>query len=93
MSDNIQLLKDQIDNNVLLTIHCGIIIEKEDKILLQRKAGETNWHIPGGTMILGEKYQETAVRGVLEETALTVENMQLFGIHSGRECFVTYKNG
>ncbi|MGM9928062.1 MAG: NUDIX domain-containing protein [Bacillus sp. (in: firmicutes)] len=85
--------KDQIDNQALITISCGIIIEKEDKILLQRRADETNWRIPGGIMELGEKYQEAAIRGVFEETALTIENMQLFGMHSGRDCFVTYKNG
>lgn len=79
--------------NQLLTISCGVIIEKENKILLQRPAGETNWCLPGGLMKIGEKYEEAAKRNVLEQTALTIESMQLFGMQSGRDCFVTYKNG
>ena len=93
MDETIRSMKNQIDSNVSLTISCGIIIEKDGKILLQRAAGETNWCIPCGTMKLGEKYQEAAIRSVYEETALTVETMQLFGMQSGRDCFVTSKNG
>lgn len=82
------------DNQSLsLTISCGVIIEKEQKILLQRPAGETYWCIPGGLMELGEKYEETARRCILEQTTLSIESMQLFGMHSGRDCFVTHKNG
>jgi len=82
-----------LDNHSYITINCGIIIEKENKILLQRPAGENNWCIPGTMMKQGEKYEEAAKRGVYEETALTVETMHLFGMHSGRDCIVTYKNG
>ena len=87
MSDNHSL------QNQILTISCGVIIEKENKILLQRPAGETNWCLPGGIMEIGEKYEEAAKRNVLEQTALTIESMKLFGMQSGRDCFVTYKNG
>ena len=55
MDETIRSRKNQIDSNVSLTISCGIIIEKDGKILLQRAAGETNWCIPCGTMKLGEK--------------------------------------
>ncbi|WP_052343750.1 NUDIX domain-containing protein [Bacillus massiliigorillae] len=80
-------------NKEHINIKCGIIIEKEDKILLQRNPGENYWSLPGGMMQLGEKYEETAIRGVLEETALTIETVQLFGMLSGRDCFVTNKFG
>lgn len=92
MSDN-HSSHDQVDRPLSLTISCGVIIEKDHKILLQRPAGENYWCIPGGIMVLGEKYEEAAKRGVLEQTALTIETMQLFGMQSGRDCFVTYKNG
>ncbi|MGM9922790.1 MAG: NUDIX domain-containing protein [Bacillus sp. (in: firmicutes)] len=92
MLTNAALKKDQI-NELPLMISCGIIIEKEDKILLQRRAGENHWCIPGGIMQIGEKYHQAAARGVLEETDLTVETMQLFGMQSGRDCFVTNKFG
>ena len=40
MDETIRSKKNQIDSNVSLTISCGIIIEKDGKILLQRGAGE-----------------------------------------------------
>lgn len=80
-----------IDNPI--QIRCGMIIEKEDKILLQRSPGENHWSLPGGIMKIGEKYVDAAIRGVLEETALTVEEPEFFGILSGRDCFVTNKFG
>ena len=76
-----------------IQIKCGMIIEKDDKLLLQRSPGENHWSLPGGLMRMGEKYEDAAIRGVLEETALTVERPQLFGMLSGRDCYVTNKFG
>ena len=87
MAKEVSLLTDPIH------IRCGMIIEKEDKILLQRSPGENHWSLPGGMMQIGEKYKDAAIRGVLEETALTVEEPEFFGILSGRDCFVTNKFG
>ncbi|MBA2871583.1 ADP-ribose pyrophosphatase YjhB (NUDIX family) [Anoxybacillus calidus] len=44
-------------------------------------------------MEIGETFEETAKREVLEETGLQVKEIQLFGIYSGETCFVTYPNG
>ena len=82
-----------LNHHPSLTVNCSLIIEKEGKILLQRPAGETYWCIPGGIMNPGEKYEETVKRCVFEETALSVETIELFGMHSGRDCLVTYKSG
>lgn len=87
MLNQTSLVRDQI------YIRCGIIIEKDDKILLQRSPGENHWSIPGGMIRHGEKYEEAAIRSVLEETALTIKEIQLFGLLSGRDCFVTNKFG
>ncbi|WP_050615059.1 NUDIX domain-containing protein [Bacillus testis] len=76
-----------------INIRCGIIIEKDDKILLQRNPGDNHWSLPGGMLQLGEKYEEAAIRGVMEETALKVDSLQFFGMLSGRDCFVTNKFG
>lgn len=76
-----------------INIRCGMIIEKDEKILLQRNPGENHWSLPGGMLQIGERYENAAIRGVLEETALTVENPKFFGMLSGRDCFVTNKFG
>ena len=76
-----------------LHIKCGILVEKEDKLLLQRNPGESFWSLPGAMLHVGEKYEEAARRGLLKDTALSVESMELFGMISGRDCFVTTKFG
>jgi len=89
----IRRMRELIGNETLLTIGCGVIIEKDGQILLQHRTDEDNWCIPGGIMEIGETFIETAEREVLEETGLQVKELQFFGIYSGEECFATYPNG
>jgi ADP-ribose pyrophosphatase YjhB (NUDIX family) len=91
--DYIKTMRGLIGSEPLLTVGCGVIITKEDKILLQHRMDEDNWCIPGGVMEIGETFEETAIRETLEETGLVVKNLQLFGLYSGESCFVTYPNG
>lgn len=81
-----------IGNETLLTVGCGVIIEDNEKILLQRRVDEDNWCIPGGVMELGETFEEAAKRETLEETGLDVSGLVLFGIYSGEKCYVQYPN-
>ncbi|KKI91383.1 NUDIX hydrolase [Bacillus sp. SA1-12] len=82
-----------IGHETLLTVGCGIIIEDNERILLQHRTDEDNWCIPGGLMEIGETFEETAKREAFEETALRVKDLELFGIYSGEKCFVQYPNG
>lgn len=61
----------------------GTVVFKDEKILLiQRnkppKAEE--WSIPGGAQNLGEKMVDAAAREVLEETNITIENIELLKV-------------
>lgn len=91
--DYIKTMRQMIGKESLLTVGCGVIMTKEDKILLQHRTDEDNWCIPGGVMELGETFEETAIRETYEETGLIVEELQLFGLYSGESCYVTYPNG
>lgn len=83
-----------IGQETLLTVGCGaIIVDKEDRILLQRRRDFGDWCIPGGTMELGETFVETMTREVYEETNLKVQEPRLFGIYSGEKCYAEYPNG
>ncbi|MDX8342257.1 NUDIX hydrolase [Rossellomorea sp. YZS02] len=86
-------MRKYIGNETLLTVGCGIIIEENEQILLQHRIDEDNWCIPGGIMEIGETFEETARRESLEETGLTISDIELFGIYSGEKCFVQYPNG
>ncbi|WP_342598871.1 NUDIX domain-containing protein [Psychrobacillus sp. FSL H8-0483] len=89
----IQTIRKLIGNEMLMTVGCGIILEQENKILLQHRTDRDVWGIPGGVMEPGETFLETAVRETFEETGLKVEQLQLFGLYSGEEGFAEYQNG
>lgn len=89
----IQTIRKLIGNEMLMTVGCGIIIEQENQILLQHRKDRDVWGIPGGVMEPGETFLETAVRETFEETGLTAEQLELFGLYSGDEGFSEYQNG
>jgi ADP-ribose pyrophosphatase YjhB (NUDIX family) len=86
-------MRKLIGNETLLTVGCGVIIEDDDRILLQHRTDADNWCIPGGVMEIGESFEQTAIRETLEETGLDVQNIELFGIYSGEKGFAEYSNG
>ncbi|MCJ1907514.1 NUDIX hydrolase [Planococcus ruber] len=89
----IQEMRKVIGTKMLMTVGCGIIIERNGQILLQHRKDDDVWGIPGGVMEPGETFEETAVRETLEETGLKVEDLKLFGLYSGEEGFAEYANG
>lgn len=94
MSDYIQTMRNLIGHQTLLTVGCGAIIEDEKgRILLQQRTDRSEWGIPGGLLELGETFEETVTREVSEETGLTLEDLNLFGIYSGKKGFAEYENG
>ncbi|WP_047985988.1 NUDIX hydrolase [Ornithinibacillus californiensis] len=71
-----------------------IITDKLGRILLQqRKFPHGVWGIPGGLMELGESTEEVARREVKEETGLTIGNLHLINVYSGKEHFIVAENG
>lgn len=95
MGDNMNYISEMrkfIGNETLLTVGCGVIIEENERILLQHRTDEDNWCIPGGVMEIGETFEITAKRETFEETGLIVTGLELFGLYSGEKCFVQYPN-
>ena len=67
----------QTHNKPILGVSCLLLCE--DKALLVQRAKQPAkglWSLPGGKVELGEKLEVAAHRELLEETALTVENLQ-----------------
>jgi ADP-ribose pyrophosphatase YjhB (NUDIX family) len=94
MNDYIKSMRNLIGHETLLTVGCGaIIVDKFGRILLQRRTDLDIWGIPGGILELGETFEETVRREVREETNLTIQNVNLFGIYSGKNGFAKYGNG
>ncbi len=73
----------------------AIIINEKGQILLQSRADRNRWGLPGGCQELGERFQDTVIREVKEETDLDVkeEDLQLIDIVSGASRRNDYPNG
>ncbi len=73
----------------------AIIVNDKGKILLQSRTDNERWGLPGGCQELGERFEETIIREVKEETNLdiTEENLELIGIVSGNTRRKSYPNG
>lgn len=95
MNDYIKTMRSLIGQETLLTVGCGAMIEDTaGRILLQRKRDLGTWGLPGGLMEIGETFEETVKREVLEETNLIIlQPLRLFGIYSGKDGFAQYANG
>jgi ADP-ribose pyrophosphatase YjhB (NUDIX family) len=93
MNDYIKTMRKMIGSELLLTVGCGVIIEKENQILLQHRTDADVWCIPGGVLELGEQVEDAARREVEEETGLTLGKIDFFGLYSGKKGFAQYANG
>lgn len=61
----------------------GVVVIKEDKVLLIRRGNEPNkgkWSIPGGGQELGETLKETAKREIREETGIEIKELKLLDV-------------
>lgn len=73
----------------------AIIVNSEGQILLQSRADRDKWGLPGWCQELGERFQDTVLREVKEETNLDVkeEDLELIDIVSGASRRNDYPNG
>jgi len=70
-----------------------IVRNKNHEILLQLRTDTGNWGLPGGAMELGETFEETARRELLEETGLTANHLTLIDVLSGKDMYYKYPHG
>lgn len=73
----------------------AIIVNEQGQILLQSRADRDKWGLPGGCQELGERFQDTIIREVKEETNLDIneEDLELIDIVSGTSRRNNYPNG
>lgn len=85
-------------NHKFLLIQDGasaIILNNKKQILLQKRMDNDKWGLPGGCQEIGERFEETIIREIKEETNLDVkeEDLKLITIVSGNSRRRQYPNG
>ncbi|MGG3653536.1 NUDIX hydrolase [Bacillus pseudomycoides] len=72
---------------------CVLVIDHEQRILLQLRKDNGCWGLIGGSMELGETLEQVAHRELFEETGLTAENLKLIHTYSGEAFYYQYPHG
>lgn len=94
MSNYIMDLRSIVGHRTLLQVGAGIIVvDSENRILLQKRADNHCWGYAGGSIELDEVVEDAAKRELFEETGLIAEELELFWVFSGKELHYIYPNG
>ena len=56
----------------MFSCRTGVLLYRDDKLLLQRNVNEESYSLPGGHVSFGEFTQETVARELMEETGAAV---------------------
>ena len=87
-------LRKYVGHQPILTAGvCILVFNSENKVLMQLRTDYNSWGFPGGSMELGESFEEVAKREIKEETNLEIDELKLIRILSGKETYREYPNG
>lgn len=83
-----------IGHRPLQMVACGVFLfDEKGKVLLEKRADDGTWCVPGGSMELGETPEEAAKREFFEETGLVLGKLVLYNVISGEDSHFIYPNG
>ncbi len=89
--DYISWIRSKVGHEKIFLNFSGGILEKDGKILLQKRADKNTWGLPGGCMELGESSLDTLKREFMEETGLVIEPIRLINVYTNYHD--SYPNG
>lgn len=94
MSDYIKTMRALVGKiPILQSAASVIIVNEQNEILLQLRKDNKCWAYAGGSVELDEVVENAAKRELFEETGLIANELELFGVFSGKEYHYIYPNG
>ena len=94
MADYIKELRARIGHmRIVIPGVRGILVDRDRRVLLQRRSDSGHWGLPAGVVDVGDSVLDALAKEVREETGLTVERAELFGVYTDPRFSVTYPNG
>ena len=78
--DYIHTLRPLIGHRKIILNAATVVIQRDGKILLQRRSDNGKWGLIGSLLEMNETYEEAALREVREETGLEVRLDSFLGI-------------
>lgn len=79
--------------NSLVPAASAVVVDDDGRVLLQRRADNGMWALPGGKMELGESIGDCAIRETFEETGVTTEITGIVGTYSNPGHVFAYDDG
>lgn len=70
-----------------------IVIDDQNRILLQKRSDTKDWGVIGGAVELAESLEEAARRELYEEAGLTANELTFNMMLSGKDMYFQYPNG
>ncbi|GAA4205690.1 NUDIX hydrolase [Microbispora amethystogenes] len=79
--------------NSLVVGVSAVVSDEKGRILMQRRADNGLWALPGGGMDMTESVPQTAVREVKEETGYDIEITGIVGLYTDARHIIAYTDG
>lgn len=90
----IRKMRAVVGHDLLVTVGAAAIVRNDaGDVLLQLRADNGRWGLPGGAVDPGEDPAAAVIREVLEETGLHVIPERIVGVYGGPDLVFRYPNG
>jgi 8-oxo-dGTP pyrophosphatase MutT (NUDIX family) len=78
---------------IFLVGACVLVFDEEGKLLLQKRSDSLDWGTIGGSLELGETFEQGAARELYEEAGLTAGGFRFVALLAGEDLYYRYPHG
>ena len=93
LSEYVKEIREKIGHSPMFIPTAGLIICKDNKVLLQKRADNNEWAMHGGGIEPGEEVLDTLKREIKEELNIEPVNPEFLGVFTGKDLYHEYPNG